>query len=55
METNDEEFVPIIGCKYQYKRDGRLVSVIQLDRKVGRVEVIIGLWNPFWVNFSELE
>ncbi len=46
---------PKIGELYKYKRDGRIVKVVQVIEKTNRVEVIIGCWNPFWLNFNNLE
>lgn len=43
----------VVGNYYYYK-DGREVKVIQLVDKLKRAEVIIGEWNPFWVNYSDL-
>lgn len=45
----------ILGKEYIYKRDKRVVKVVQINEKTRRVEVICGEWNPFWINFSELE
>ena len=44
-----------IGGFYKYKRDGRIVKITQIIYKTKRVEVIIGDWNPFWLNFDDLE
>ena len=44
----------IVGELYVYK-DGRTVKVVQKIEKTKRVEVIIGDWNPFWINFEELK
>ncbi len=45
--------LPLDGYFYNYK-DGRKVKVIQVIIKTRRAEVIIGEWNPFWVNFTDL-
>lgn len=43
----------IVGNSYRHK-DGRIVKVVQKNDKTRRVEVIIGEWNPFWVNYEDL-
>lgn len=47
--------IPNIGCFYLYK--GRLVRVLRISSpvKIQRVEVIEGEFNPFWINFSDLD
>ena len=44
----------IVGKTYKYK-DGRMVKVVQKNDKTQRADVIIGEWNPFWVNYADLE
>ena len=43
----------IIGEEYQYK-DGRNVKIVQYSEKRERLEVIIGKYNPFWININDL-
>ena len=43
-----------IGSTYKLS-DGRSVKVIQKNDKTNRAEVIIGKYNPFWVNYSNLK
>jgi len=47
--------IPIVGKQYIYKKDGRIITATIVQEKYLRVEVIIGKWNPFFVNFSDLE
>ncbi len=50
-----EDFIPIVGNEYVFTNDGRVVRVTIVQLKTERVEVIIGDWNPFWINFSDLK
>ncbi len=50
-----EDLIPIVGKEYIFKRDGRIVRATIVQLKERRVEVIIGEWNPFWINFSDLK
>lgn len=51
QELIDEEI--IVGKEYLY-RDGRTVKVVQKNPKLKRAEVIIGQWNPWFTNYSNL-
>ena len=53
-----------VGETYRYKRDGRVVIIIQISEKRKRIEVSdlddskdnvhLKRWNPFWLNFEDL-
>ena len=53
VKNNPETMEIIIDKKYQYK-DGRIVKIVQYSEKRERLEVIIGKYNPFWININDL-